>query len=121
MTRKIILKEHKAPPAKHFGDEVHTDLWGPSPINSLGGRRYYITFTDDATQFTVANVLRTKDKALNAYKTFAAWAQTQHGAKSKLFILIVAVNSPATTSPNSFSKKALSAASPPTIHLSTTA
>ena len=83
MTRKIILKERKAPPAKRFGDEVHTDLWGPSPINSLGGRRYYITFTDDATRFTVANVLRTKDEALNAYKTFAAWAQTQHGAKIK--------------------------------------
>ena len=37
MTRKVILKERKAPPAKRFGDEIHTDLWGPSPINSLGG------------------------------------------------------------------------------------
>lgn len=83
MTRKVILKERKAPPAKRFGDEIHTDLWGPSPINSLGGRRYYITFTDDATRYTVADILRTKDEALNAYKTFAAWAQTQHGIKIK--------------------------------------
>src|ERR1700677_1004999 len=35
LTRKIILKERKAPLAKHFGNEVHTDLWGPSPIASL--------------------------------------------------------------------------------------
>ena len=35
MTHKVILKECKAPPAKHFSDEVHTDLWGPSPIASL--------------------------------------------------------------------------------------
>ena len=83
MTRKVILKECKAPPAKRFGDEIHTDLWGPSPINSLGGRHYYITFTDDATRFTVVDVLCTKDEALNAYKTFAAWVQTQHGAKIK--------------------------------------
>lgn len=83
LTRKVILKERQAPPAKRFGDEIHTDLWGPSPINSLGGRRYYITFTDDATRYTVVNVLRTKDEALNTYKTFAAWAQTQHGVKIK--------------------------------------
>jgi hypothetical protein len=44
MTRKVILKERVAPPAKRFGDEIHTDLWGPSPVNSLGGRCYYITF-----------------------------------------------------------------------------
>ena len=83
MTCKIILKERVAPLAKNFGDEIHSDLWGPSPVTSLGGRRYYITFTDDATRYTVANVLRTKDKVLQAYKTFAAWAQTQHGVKIK--------------------------------------
>jgi hypothetical protein len=37
MTCKIILKECIAPPAKCFGDKIHTDLWGPSPVNSLGG------------------------------------------------------------------------------------
>ena len=26
---------------------IHTDLWGPSPVVSLGGSRYYITFIDD--------------------------------------------------------------------------
>ena len=28
-------------------DLVHIDLWGPSPVASLGGFRYYITFIDD--------------------------------------------------------------------------
>ncbi|KAH9990731.1 hypothetical protein BJV77DRAFT_921656, partial [Russula vinacea] len=46
-TRKVIQKEHQAPPARAFGDEVHTDVWGPSPTYSLGGRRYYVTFTDN--------------------------------------------------------------------------
>ena len=27
---------------------VHTDLWGPSPVASFGGSRYYITFIDDS-------------------------------------------------------------------------
>ncbi|KAH9058195.1 hypothetical protein EDB87DRAFT_1564342 [Lactarius vividus] len=38
LTRKAIRSEREAPPARHFGDEVHSDLWGPSPIFSLGGR-----------------------------------------------------------------------------------
>ena len=84
LTRKPIRSERVAPPAKHFGAEVHTNLWGPSPISSLGGRRYYISFTDDHTRFTHVDILRTKDQALEAYKAFAAWAQTQHGAKIKL-------------------------------------
>ena len=29
---------------------VHTDLWGPSPIASFGGSRYYITFIDDSSR-----------------------------------------------------------------------
>ncbi|RVW15490.1 Retrovirus-related Pol polyprotein from transposon TNT 1-94 [Vitis vinifera] len=29
---------------------VHTDLWGPSPVASLGGSRYYITFIDDSSK-----------------------------------------------------------------------
>jgi len=82
-TRKVIRKETTTPRAEAFGDEVHSDVWGPSPVNSLGGRKYYITFTDDHTRFTRLALLRTKDEALQAYKTFAAWALTQHGAKIK--------------------------------------
>jgi Pol polyprotein, beta-barrel domain/GAG-pre-integrase domain len=48
-TRKVIRKEQVAPLASSFGDEIHSDVWGPSPTNSLGGHSYYATFTDDAT------------------------------------------------------------------------
>ena len=29
---------------------VHTNLWGPSSVASLGGSRYYITFLDDSSR-----------------------------------------------------------------------
>jgi len=29
---------------------VHTDVWGPAQVSSLGGSRYYVTFIDDATR-----------------------------------------------------------------------
>ncbi len=62
---------------------MHTDLWGPSPTQSLGGRKYYIAFTDDSTRYTMLTILRSKDEALNAYKAYAAWAHTQHGVRIK--------------------------------------
>lgn len=82
-TRKVIRKHAATPQAKAFGDEIHTDVWGPAPISTLSGRKYYITFTDDHTRFTRLEILRTKDEAFQAYKTFAAWAETQHGVRIK--------------------------------------
>jgi hypothetical protein len=82
-TRKQINKEREAPLADAFGDEVHTDLWGPSPVPSLGGRAYYVTFIDDYSRFTKLTILRSKDQTLDAYKSFAAWAHTQKGVKIK--------------------------------------
>ncbi|KAJ7920932.1 hypothetical protein B0H13DRAFT_1509951, partial [Mycena leptocephala] len=32
--------------ASEVGEEIHSDLLGPAPNISLGGRRYYATFTD---------------------------------------------------------------------------
>jgi hypothetical protein len=78
-----IRKERQAPLAEAFGDEIHTDLWGPAPVQSLGGHMYYVTFTDGATRWTQLENLRTKDKAFEAYKAYAAWAQTQKGVHFK--------------------------------------
>jgi len=82
-THKVIQKERQAPLARAFGDEVHTDVWGPSPMLSLGKRKYYITFTDDSTRYTHIDILHTKDEALEKYKEFTAWAHTQHGVQIK--------------------------------------
>ncbi len=78
-TCKAIRKECEAPQADAFGAEVHSDIWGPSPVQTIGGRKYYITFTDDHTRYMRLQLLCTKDEAFNAYKAFATWAQTQHG------------------------------------------
>jgi transposase InsO family protein len=52
-------------------------VWGPSPIATRQGRKYFATFTDDATRYTVTYLLHTKDEALEAYKSSEAWAITQ--------------------------------------------
>ena len=42
-----IPKTHKSECVTKFSDEVHSDLWEPAPVKTKGGRKYYITFTDD--------------------------------------------------------------------------
>ena len=73
-TRHAIPKVHISPPAQNFGDKVHTDVWGPLRTPTKQGQHYFISFTDDATRYTVCFLLCTKDQALGAYKSFEAWA-----------------------------------------------
>jgi len=58
---KQIRKEHEALLTDTVGTETHMDLWGPSPAPSMGGRRYYVTFTDDHSCYSLLTVLHTKD------------------------------------------------------------
>ena len=44
-----FLKNGRTPKAEKL-ELVHTDLWGPSPVASLGGSMYYITFIDDSSR-----------------------------------------------------------------------
>jgi Pol polyprotein, beta-barrel domain/GAG-pre-integrase domain len=81
--RKVIQKEWVAPLASSFSNEIHMDVWGPSPTNSLGGHSYYVIFTDDTTQYSKIRVIHTKDEAFGAYKDFVAWAKTQHSVQIK--------------------------------------
>src|SRR6266404_766577 len=79
MTRKRIRKHRITPQATHFGAEVHSDIWGPSVIKSINNRSYYVSFTNDYSHYSLMAFLHTKDENLKAYKSYAAWVQTQHG------------------------------------------
>jgi hypothetical protein len=83
-TRKSVPKKQEGERAKEFGDEIHSNLWGKSPIESKGGKYYWITFTDDKTRFTFLNLLRKKNEAFKAYKSFEAWVETQFGRRIKV-------------------------------------
>ncbi|KZT68540.1 hypothetical protein DAEQUDRAFT_671082, partial [Daedalea quercina L-15889] len=46
-TRQPVPKEREGERAEEFGEEIHSDLWGAARIATLGGRKHYISFTDD--------------------------------------------------------------------------
>ena len=49
----------------------------------MGGRLYYVTFTDDHSCYTKIAVIQYKSGTFDAYKEFAEWARTQHRVKIK--------------------------------------
>ena len=75
-TRKPISKVRVAPRAEKFGEEIHSNVWGPSPVKTPGGKQYYVSFT---TRWTYLVLLATKDQTFEAYKGFEAWAKLQLG------------------------------------------
>ncbi len=49
---------------------VHSDVWGPAPISSINGFRYYVIFVDDFTRFTWFFPLRHKSQVLSSFQHF---------------------------------------------------
>ena len=83
MTCKPVPKERSGKNVESPGGEVHTDVWGPSPVKSLGGKLYYISFTDDKTRYSRVYLLALKSEAFRAYLSFEAWMKKQHSMKIK--------------------------------------
>ena len=83
-TRKSVPKARQGERATKFGQETHSDLWGPAPVESKGGKHYYVTHIDDKMRLTHLNLLRKKSEAPAAYKAYEAWCETQLGAHLKI-------------------------------------
>jgi len=72
---------------------LHLDLWGPAPISSNFGYRYYFSIVDDNTQFTWLYPLAKKSDVLTTFvhfKKLVDLALTLNNCK-----LMVEVNLPA--------------------------
>ena len=83
MTCKPIPKERTGLRTTKIGSKVHTDVWGPTTPESDDGHAYFITFTNDFTQWTWAETMRNKSDSFSCYKQYKAWLDMQHGAKIK--------------------------------------
>lgn len=54
---------------------LYSDSWGPSPVISTEGCRYYIIFVDFYTRYTWLYPLKLKFDALTIFKTFHKFAE----------------------------------------------
>ena len=62
---------------------VHTDLWGPFSVASLGGSRYYIIFIDDSSRKVWVYFLKNKSDVFETFKEWKAMVEIETGLKVK--------------------------------------
>ena len=58
---------------------IHSDLCGPMQVQSKGGSRYVLTFTDDFSRYTYVYFLKKKSEVLSKFMQFVALAENISG------------------------------------------
>ena len=83
-------KSHRAPMprqattrATRLLELVHSDICGPMPVHSLGGKRYFITFVDDYSRLMAVYTIANKSEAYSTFMTYKAWAENATGHRIK--------------------------------------
>jgi hypothetical protein len=65
-------------------DLIHSDVWGPAPVSTVSGIRWFVIFIDDCTRMTWLYLLKHKDEVLSVFQLFHTMVQTQFSAKVKI-------------------------------------
>ena len=66
-------------------DLIHSDVWGPSPIPTKGGSRYYVSFIDDCTRYSWVYLMKHRSDYLTIFNNFRTLVKTQHSSVIKYF------------------------------------
>lgn len=62
---------------------IHSDVWGPAPVNSIDGHKYFITFIDDFSHCTWIYLMKSRDEVPKMIQVFCKMVETQFGKKVK--------------------------------------
>ncbi|CAL5366916.1 unnamed protein product [Camellia sinensis] len=63
---------------------IHTDVWGPSPVVSTSGYRWFVTFIDCYSRVTWLYLLRTKNEVFSCFKSFHKMVSNLFNATIKI-------------------------------------
>lgn len=66
-------------------EKIHSDLWGPSPVMSTQGFRYYVIFIDDFTKFAWFYPLKLKSDFFSVFTRFQQLVENQFQCKIRQF------------------------------------
>jgi hypothetical protein len=83
MTRKTILQSSNTR-AKQPLDLMHTDVCGPMKTQTVGGKKYFLTFIDDNSRYTVVYLLCSKDEVPQKLQEYVAYVNNKFGKMPKV-------------------------------------
>ncbi|GJT75151.1 retrovirus-related pol polyprotein from transposon TNT 1-94 [Tanacetum coccineum] len=62
---------------------VHTDVYGPTSVASIGGSRYYVTFIDESNRKVWVYFLKNKSEVFNTFKKWKAIVENETNLRVK--------------------------------------
>lgn len=63
---------------------IHSDVWGPSPMTTSSGPRWFMLFINDCTWMTWLYLLKRKGDVFGVFQAFHVMVQTQFLAKIQI-------------------------------------
>lgn len=67
-----------------FFDLVHSDLWGPAPIEGLNKQKSFVIFVDDKSRCTQIYFLKNKSETVETFKHFYSLILNQYNRCIKI-------------------------------------
>ena len=64
---------------------IDSDVWGLSPVASIGGSRYFVVFIDDYSHYSWIFPMKSRSEILPIYNNFAKMVETQFSKHIKTF------------------------------------
>ena len=66
-------------------DLIHSDVWGPTFVSSIGRSRYFVVFVDDYSRYSWIFNMKHHSELLQVYSNFAKMIETQFSKRIKIF------------------------------------
>ena len=63
---------------------IHSDVWGPAPVDSYNGYKYYVIFIDDFSRATWLYLMKNKNEVFSHFQNFVNLIETQYDKKIKI-------------------------------------
>ena len=63
---------------------IHSDVWGPCPVTSMNGAKWFVTFIDCFTRMTWIYLMKQKSEVLKCFQDFHKMVTTQFNGKVQI-------------------------------------
>ncbi|WVY93468.1 hypothetical protein V8G54_032556 [Vigna mungo] len=81
--KRVSFQTSRRTPKKDKLELIHSDVWGPTTVPSVGGKQYFVTFIDDHSRKVWVYFLKHKSEVFKAFKIWKAMVENETGLKIK--------------------------------------
>ncbi|WVZ05968.1 hypothetical protein V8G54_019314 [Vigna mungo] len=81
--KRVSFQTSRRTPKKENLELIHSNVWGPTTVPSVGGKQYFVTFIDDHSRKVWVYFLKHKSEVFEAFKIWKAMVENETGLKIK--------------------------------------